>query len=143
GIAPHMGPHGAGHVEGLDQGPRMSQHKNQNGSEGGRPLRGVSLFNEPHVADFTHRAFTKAMGYDETDMARPLIGICNTYSELNNCNSHLRELGEAVKRGVWQAGGFPLEFPTISLGEIFLTPTSMLHRNLAAMDTEEMIRAQP
>lgn len=105
--------------------------------------RGVSFFNEPHVAGFTHRAFTKAMGYDEEDMARPVIGICNTYSELNNCNSHLRELAEAVKRGVWQAGGFPLEFPTISLGEIFLTPTSMLHRNLAAMDTEEMIRANP
>ncbi|MCB0114717.1 MAG: dihydroxy-acid dehydratase, partial [Caldilineaceae bacterium] len=73
----------------------------------------------------------------------PVIGICNTYSELNNCNVHLKDLAEAVKRGVWQAGGFPLEFPTISLGEIFLTPTSMLWRNLAAMDTEEMIRAQP
>jgi dihydroxy-acid dehydratase len=106
-------------------------------------LRGESFFNEPHVAGFTHRAFTKAMGFDEADMARPLIGICNTYSELNNCNSNLRELAEAVKRGVWMAGGFPLEFPTISLGEIFLSPTSMLHRNLAAIDTEEMIRAQP
>ena len=106
-------------------------------------LRGESFFNEPHVAGFTHRAFTKAMGFDEVDMARPLIGICNTYSELNNCNSNLRELAEAVKRGVWMAGGFPLEFPTISLGEIFLSPTSMLHRNLAAIDTEEMIRAQP
>jgi dihydroxy-acid dehydratase len=83
------------------------------------------------------------MGYDEQDMARPLIGICNTYSEINNCNAHLRELAEAVKRGVWQAGGFPLEFPTISLGEIFLNPSSMLWRNLAAMDTEEMIRGQP
>lgn len=108
-----------------------------------RRLRGPSFFNEPHVAGFTHRAFTKAMGYDESDMARPLIGICNTFSELNNCHSHFRELAEAVKRGVWQAGGFPLEFPTISLGEVYLTPTSMLHRNLAAMDTEEMIRAQP
>ncbi|RIK57587.1 MAG: dihydroxy-acid dehydratase [Chloroflexi bacterium] len=107
------------------------------------PRRGASFFQEPHVAGFTHRAFTKAMGYDETDMARPLIGICNTYSELNNCNAHLRELGEAVKRGVWQAGGFPLEFPTISLGEIYLNPSSMLWRNLAAMDTEEMIRGQP
>jgi dihydroxy-acid dehydratase len=106
-------------------------------------LRGASFFGEPGVAGFTHRAFTKAMGYDETDMARPVIGICNTFSELNNCNSNLRELAEAVKRGVWMAGGFPLEFPTISLGEIFLTPTSMLQRNLAAMDTEEMIRAQP
>ena len=105
--------------------------------------RSRTFFSEPHVAGFTHRAFTKAMGYDEADMGRPLIGICNTYSEINNCNAHLRELAEAVKRGVWQAGGFPLEFPTISLGEIYLNPTSMLHRNLAAMDTEEMIRAQP
>jgi dihydroxy-acid dehydratase len=106
-------------------------------------LRGASFFQEAHVAGFTHRAFTKAMGYDDADMARPLIGICNTYSEINNCNAHLRELAEAVKRGVWQAGGFPLEFPTISLGEIFLNPSSMLWRNLAAMDTEEMIRGQP
>lgn len=106
-------------------------------------LRGESFFSEPGVAGFTHRAFTKAMGYDEEDMARPLIGICNTYSEINNCNSNLRELADAVKRGVLMAGGFPLEFPTISLGEVFLTPTSMLHRNLAAIDTEEMIRAQP
>lgn len=107
------------------------------------PLRSASFFAEPGVAGFTHRAFTKAMGYDEVDMARPLIGICNTFSELNNCHSNLRELADAVKRGVLMAGGFPLEFPTISLGEIFLTPTSMLQRNLAAMDTEEMIRAQP
>jgi len=105
--------------------------------------RSKTFFNEPHVAGFTHRAFTKAMGFDDADMARPVIGICNTYSELNNCNSHLRELAEAVKRGVWQAGGFPLEFPTISLGEIYLSPTSMLYRNLAAMDTEEMIRGNP
>lgn len=105
--------------------------------------RSTAFFNEPHVAGFTHRAFTKAMGYDDEDMARPVIGICNTYSELNNCNSHLREVAEAVKRGVWQAGGFPLEFPTISLGEIYLSPTSMLCRNLAAMDTEEMIRGNP
>lgn len=107
------------------------------------PSRSEAFFNEPHVAGFTHRAFTKAMGFDDADMARPVIGICNTYSELNNCNSHLRELAEAVKRGVWQAGGFPLEFPTISLGEIYLSPTSMLYRNLAAMDTEEMIRGNP
>ena len=105
--------------------------------------RGSTFFGEQGVAGFTHRAFTKAMGFDAQDMGRPLIGICNTYSEINNCNSHLRELAEAVKRGVWQSGGFPLEFPTISLGEIFLNPTSMLYRNLAAMDTEEMIRGQP
>jgi dihydroxy-acid dehydratase len=105
--------------------------------------RSATFFGEEGVAGFTHRAFTKAMGFDDADMTRPVIGICNTFSELNNCNGNLRQLAEAVKRGVWQAGGFPLEFPTISLGEIFLNPTSMLYRNLAAMDTEEMIRAQP
>ncbi len=109
----------------------------------GSASRSGTFFGESGVAGFTHRAFTKAMGFDDTDMARPVIGICNTASELNNCNGNLDELAEAVKRGVWQAGGFPLEFPTISLGEIFLSPTSMLYRNLAAMDTEEMIRAQP
>jgi dihydroxy-acid dehydratase len=108
-----------------------------------RASRSGTFFGERGVAGFTHRAFLKSMGYDDEDMRRPVIGICNTFSELNNCNSNLRTLAEAVKRGVWQAGGFPLEFPTISLGEIFLNPTSMLYRNLAAMDTEEMIRAQP
>ena len=97
------------------------------------------FFQEEHVAGFIHRAFTKSMGFDDEDMARPVIGICNTYSELNHCNSNLREIADAVKRGVWQAGGFPLEFPTVSLGEIYLNPTSMLYRNLAAIDTEEMI----
>ncbi|MCY4070841.1 MAG: dihydroxy-acid dehydratase [Chloroflexi bacterium] len=105
--------------------------------------RSQSFFNEDGVAGLTHRAFTAAMGYDSADMARPLIGIGNTWSELNNCNGHLRQLAEAVKRGVLQAGGLPLEFPTISLGEIYLSPTSMLYRNLAAMDTEEMIRGNP
>jgi dihydroxy-acid dehydratase len=105
--------------------------------------RSRTFFQEGGVAGFIHRAFTKSMGFDDRDMARPLIGICNTYSEVNNCNTHLRVIAEAVKRGVWQAGGFPLEFPTISLGEIYLNPTSMLYRNLAAMDTEEMIRGQP
>lgn len=113
---------------------------NESGSGIGR---GEAFFSEGGVAGFTHRAFTKAMGYDDQDMHRPVIGICNTWSELNSCNGNLKQLAEAVKRGVWQAGGFPLEFPTISLGEIYLNPTSMLYRNLAAMDTEEMIRAQP
>lgn len=105
--------------------------------------RSETFFNEDGVAGVTHRAFTRAMGFDDDDMRRPVIGICNTYSEMNHCNHNLRELAEAVKRGVWQAGGFPLEFPTISLGEIYLSPTSMLCRNLAAMDTEEMIRGNP
>src|SRR4030095_15630882 len=77
------------------------------------------------------------------DLEKPVIGICNTWSELNSCHRHLREVAEAVKRGVWQAGGLPLEFPTISLGEIYLPPTSMLFGTLMAMDTEEMILGQP
>ena len=74
---------------------------------------------------------------------KPLIGICNSWSELNHCNIHLREVAEAVKRGVWAAGGVPLEFPTISLGEVFIRPTAMLLRNLMAMDVEESIRCNP
>ena len=107
------------------------------------PWYGVRDGAASDVASFIHRAFTKAMGYDDDDLQRPVIGICNTYSELNHCNQGLKDLAEAVKRGVLQAGGLPLEFPTISLGEVFVSPTSMLFRNLAAMDTEEMIRAQP
>lgn len=105
--------------------------------------RSKTFFNEQGVAGFTHRAFVKSMGYDDLDMDRPVIGICNTFSDFNSCHRHFKELAEAVKRGVWQAGGFPLEFPTISLNDVFINPTSMLYRNLAAMDTEEMIRAQP
>ncbi len=90
------------------------------------------------------RAFLKGQGYTDEDMdGRPIIGICNSWSELNNCNVHLRLLAESVKRGVLQAGGLPLEFPVISLGEVFIAPTTMLYRNLMAMDVEEMIRAQP
>jgi len=92
---------------------------------------------------FISRAFTKAMGFTDEDIQKPVIGIAQTWSEFNNCNNHLRQVAEAVKRGVWQAGGLPLEFPTISLGEVFVGPSSMLFRNLMAMDTEEMIRANP
>jgi dihydroxy-acid dehydratase len=91
----------------------------------------------------TRRAWFKASGFDDIDLAKPVIGIAQTWSELNHCHIHFRELAEAVKRGVWQAGGLPLEFPTISLGEFHISPTTMLYRNLLAMDTEEMIRAQP
>ncbi len=90
----------------------------------------------------TRRAWSKASGFDDIDLAKPIIGIAQTWSELNHCHIHFRELAEAVKRGVWQAGGWPMEFPTISLGEFHVTPTTMLYRNLLAMDTEEMIRAQ-
>ena len=106
-------------------------------------MRSDVFFQEAGVAGFMHRAFAKAMGFDARDVDGPVIGVCNTYSELNSCHGNFPALVEAVKRGVLQAGGLPLEFPTVSLGEIFLNPTSMLLRNLAAMDTEEMIRAQP
>ena len=103
----------------------------------------LTWYGDAGFSTFMRRAFAKGMGFTDEDLGRPVIGICNTWSELNHCNSHLREVAEAVKRGVWQAGGWPLEFPTISLGEIFISPTTMLFRNLMAMDTEEMIRAQP
>jgi dihydroxy-acid dehydratase len=107
----------------------------------GRPS--ATRYGDPGLAGFITRSFAKSMGFSDEDLRRPVIGIAQTWSEFNNCHQHFRELAEAVKRGVWQAGGLPLEFPTISLGEVFLSPTSMLFRNLLAIDTEEMIRAQP
>lgn len=103
----------------------------------------LTNYGDPGFSQFMRRAFAKGMGYTDADMRRPVIGICNSWSELNHCNRCLRDVAEAVKRGVWAAGGWPLEFPTISLGEIFLSPTAMLFRNLMAMDAEEMTRAQP
>lgn len=91
----------------------------------------------------TMRAWSKASGFDDIDLAKPIVGIAQTWSEFNHCHIHFKELAEAVKRGVWQAGGWPMEFPTISLGEFHTRPTTMLYRNLMAMDAEEMIRAQP
>jgi dihydroxy-acid dehydratase len=105
--------------------------------------RSAEWFERQDIRGFIHRAFAKASGFSDDDLHRPVIGIANTWSEMNHCNSHLRGIAEAVKRGVLQAGGLPLEFPTISLGEVFVKPTTMLYRNLMAMDTEEMIRAQP
>ncbi len=93
---------------------------------------------------FIHRSWLRNRGYpDDHFRGRPVIGICNTWSELTPCNAHLREFAEFVKRGVLEAGGFPLEFPVTSLGETLMRPTTMLFRNLAAMDTEECIRAYP
>ena len=93
---------------------------------------------------FLHRSWIKNQGYpDDLFDGRPVIGICNTWSELTPCNGHFRELAEFVKRGVYEAGGFPLEFPVMSLGETQLRPTAMLFRNLASMDVEESIRGNP
>src|SRR6185437_500107 len=105
--------------------------------------RGLTNYGDRDFALYLRRSFAKSMGYSSAMLARPVVGIANTYSGFNNCHRNLPELVEAVKRGVIAAGGLPLEFPTISLGEVFLNPTSLMFRNLMAMDTEEMIRAQP
>lgn len=103
----------------------------------------LTQYSDSEFSLYLRRSFARSMGFSEEALGKPIIGIVNTYSELNNCHRGFRELAEAVKRGVWQAGGLPLEFPTISLGEVFLSPTSMMMRNLMALDTEVMITAQP
>jgi dihydroxy-acid dehydratase len=113
-------------------------------SNGSRPLRSSRWFGPDNVVGMMHRASIKADGFSAaaTD-GRPVIGICNSWSELVHCNVHLRGLAQAVKRGVLAAGGHPLEFPTISLSENLMKPTTMLYRNLMSMDVEETIRAHP
>src|SRR5260221_14230997 len=106
--------------------------------------RSASWFGRKDRDGFAHRSWMKNQGLpDHLFDGRPVIGICNTWSELTPCNAHFRELAEHVKRGVWEAGGFPLEFPVMSLGEPLMRPTSMLFRNLVSMDVEESIRANP
>jgi L-arabonate dehydrase len=106
--------------------------------------RSSQWFRTSEYYAFTRRAWLRAEGLPaDTFDGKPIIGICNSWSELNNCNAHLREVAAAVKRGVIAAGGVPLEFPTISLGEMFMKPTTMMFRNLMAMDVEESIRANP
>jgi dihydroxy-acid dehydratase len=107
-------------------------------------LRSERWFGPGDVGGLLHRAALKCAGFSSEALAnRPVVGICNPWSELVNCNLHFRALAEAVKRGVFQAGGVPLEFPTISLAEILMKPTAMLYRNLMAMDVEESIRSHP
>ncbi len=105
--------------------------------------RGLTHYGDAGFSLYLRRSFAKSMGYSGELLGRPVIGIADSRSAFNNCHRHFPELVEAVKRGVLAAGGLPLEFPTISLGEVFLSPTSMMFRNLMAMDVEEMIRAQP
>src|ERR1700712_1843398 len=107
-------------------------------------FRSSDWFGKKDKMGFIYRSWMKNQGMPE-DMfdGRPVIGICNTWSELTPCNAHLRDIAESVKRGVFEAGGFPLEFPIMSLGETLLKPTAMLFRNLASMDTEESIRGNP
>ncbi|MFN9894778.1 MAG: IlvD/Edd family dehydratase [Acidobacteriota bacterium] len=107
-------------------------------------LRSYSWFNGKEYYNFSRRANIRALGLSRQAFhGKPVVGICNSFSELNNCNAHLRQVADAVKRGVWAAGGFPLEFPVISLGEQYMKPTTMLFRNLMAMDVEESVRANP
>ena len=105
--------------------------------------RGLTHYGDAGFSLYLRRSFAKSMGYSGEMLARPVIGIADSRSGFNNCHRHFPELIEAVKRGVLAAGGLPLDFPTTSLGEVFLNPTSMMFRNLMAMDVEEMIRAQP
>src|SRR5476651_1615275 len=109
-----------------------------------KPLRSSKSYGPRDKDGFIHRSWMKSQGFppDVFD-GRPVIGICNTWSELTPCNAGLRDIAEHVKRGVWEAGGLPLEFPAMSLPETQMRPTAMLFRNLLAMEVEESIRANP
>src|ERR1700733_6442075 len=126
-----------GWIQILIQGAEMS-------GETKSGYRSAEWFGKMDKDGFGHRSWMRNQGLpgDVFD-GRPVIGICNTWSELTPCNAHFRELADHVKRGVWQAGGFPVEFPVTSLGEALMRPTAMLFRNLASMDVEESIRANP
>ena len=113
------------------------------GTQTGRP-RSAAWFAAKGRAGMIYRSWMRAEGFTpEVFDGRPVIGIANSWSELTPCNVHLRKVAEAVKRGVWQAGGWPLEFPTMSLGETMMRPTAMLFRNLMSMEVEETLRANP
>ena len=115
----------------------MDENKNQN-------LRSSDWFARKGKIGFIYRAWMKNQGIPDYEFnGKPVIGICNTWSELTPCNAHFRELAGSVKRGILEAGGFPVEFPVMSLGETLIKPTAMLYRNLASMDVEESIRANP
>ena len=105
--------------------------------------RNLATYGDPGFSLFLRKAFIKAAGYSDDALDRPIVGITNTFSDFNPCHGNVPRLIEAVKRGVMLAGGLPMEFPTISIHESFANPTSMFLRNLMAIDTEEMIRAQP
>jgi dihydroxy-acid dehydratase len=104
---------------------------------------GLTNYGDPDFSLYLRRSFAKSMGYSSAMLEKPVVGIAYTSSGFNNCHRHFPELLEAVKRGVLAAGALPMEFPTISLGEVFLNPTSLKFRNLMSIDTEEMVRAQP
>src|SRR3982075_532409 len=104
---------------------------------------GLTNYGDRDFSLYLRRSFAQSMGYSRAMLEKPVVGIAYTPSGFNNCHRHFPELLEAVKRGVLAAGALPIEFPTISLGEVFLSPTSLKYRNLMSIDTEEMVRAQP
>src|SRR6202042_1306237 len=105
--------------------------------------KGLTSYGDAGFSLFLRKAFIKAMGYSDDALDRPIVGVINTFSDYNPCHGNVPDLIESVKRGVMLAGGLPMVFPTISIGESFAHPTSMFLRNLMAMDTEEMMKAQP
>src|SRR6266404_4722428 len=104
---------------------------------------GLTNYGDRDFSLYLRRSFARSMGYSRAMLSKPVVGIAYTGSGFNNCHRHFPELLDAVKRGVLAAGALPIDFPTISLGEVFLSPTSLKYRNLMSMDTEEMVRAQP
>lgn len=107
-------------------------------------LRSQRWFARADMRGFAHRQRTQQMGLRREEfMGRPVIAVLNTWSEMSPCHIHLRDRAEAVKRGVWQAGGYPVELPALSVGEVMMKPTTMLYRNLLAIETEEQLRSLP
>jgi len=121
----------------------MSNEPVHNGAQAVGFARGLTNYGDSAFALYLRRSFLKSMGYSSEILRRPVIGIATSPSGYNNCHRAMPELVEAIRRGVLAAGGLPIDFPTISLGESFLNPTSLMFRNLMSMDVEEMIRAQP
>src|SRR5215471_10940517 len=109
-----------------------------------KSLRSLRWYGPDDLRSFGHRSRAASMGCTQLDYAgKPVIGIINTWSDINPCHSHLRQRAEDVRRGIWQAGGFPVEMPAFTLGETFQKPTTMMYRNLLAMETEELLRSYP
>ena len=107
-------------------------------------LRSARWFMSSDIRGFAHRQRTQQMGMRREEfMGKPVIGIINTWSDISPCHAHLRDRAEAVKRGVWQAGGYPVELPALSVGEVMVKPTTMLYRNFLAMEVEELLRSHP
>src|SRR5436305_13882611 len=123
--------------QGIGREVRMTKKKPEE-------LRSYRWYGAHDLRAFGHRSRTAQMGYDRTDYeGKPVIAIINTWSEANTCHTHFKQRAEEIKRGVWQAGGFPMEMPAISLGEQLQKPTTMMYRNLLAMETEELLRSYP